>query len=181
MNSLHVKQVLQRQRVLVPTPRLLFVYFGCRISQKFISETMNYKEKQKLTRPVAIMVLCWNETKKQTIITVILCQSRVLGFTLCILAWMKPSPGRVVLLIHGSSKFTVNLISSAQSAPQLQRSASSTHLCRYAAVSQAGIQVNIAGALSSLTLSCVSPDTIYAALKTVVMAKSHMAKRFGNL
>lgn len=126
------------------------------------------------------MVLCLNEEKNR--ITVILCQNRAFGFTLRSLAWMKPSPGRVVLLVHRSSKFTVNLISLQSTHHSftgvLSYTCAGTWLflklgcCR---------QVNIPGALSSLTLSYVSLDTIYAALNTVVMAKSHMAKPFGNL
>lgn len=182
MNSLHAKQVLQRRGLLVLTFRLLFVYFGCRISQKFISETMNYKEKYKLTKASSYYGFVSEWDKNQNIITLILCQKRALGFSLCILAWMKPSLGRVVLLVHGSSKFIVNLISSSQSATQPQRSAF-THLWRYFIVSQ--IRMLQTGqrswCLSSLTLSFVSLNTKHAALKTVVMAKSHMAKPFGNL
>lgn len=46
----------------------------------------------------------------------------------------------MVLPVRGSSKFTVNSISSSQSTPQPHRSAF-THLCRYLAVSQTRIGV----------------------------------------
>lgn len=117
MNSLSVKQVSQRERLPVPTSRLLVLSFGCSISQKFISETVNEKEKQKQTRVNSYYGLGSDWDMEQEIITVTLCQDGAPSLS----AWGKPLPGRVVPLDYGSSKFTVSLFSSSQF----------THLCRH--------------------------------------------------